>query len=193
MLGLILCGGESTRMGRDKGLLGASDNWAQAAAKKMHSLGIKVKISVNTNQLAAYSNFFNDAELIGDDPSLSVRGPLLGVLSAYKLSPEEDVFALACDMPFMESSILKELLEQYHQSSNAEAFVFTTNGEPEPLCGIYTAKGLSRILALLQQGQLKRHSMKYMLEQLNTCMVPAADDQKNYFRNMNAHADLNGL
>jgi molybdopterin-guanine dinucleotide biosynthesis protein A len=150
-------------------------------------------ISVNQQQFADYSSIFSSSQLIVDNASLQLRGPLLGILSGHLQNPSEDIFALACDMPLMESSILKELHIQYKQSNQNDAFVFTTDGEPEPLCGIYTAKGLASILALYHSKQLLKHSMKFMLEQIAVCEIPVADDQKKYFRNINAHAELNGL
>ncbi len=47
MIGLILCGGQSSRMGSDKGLLKLeAKTWAQTAIDKMEILHIPVKISV---------------------------------------------------------------------------------------------------------------------------------------------------
>ena len=93
----------------------------------------------------------------------------------------------------METELLKELVNNYQQQTNADAFVYTNDGEPEPLCGIYKASGLAHILQLYQSKQLPKYSMKYMLEHINTCLIPLTDDKKKSFRNFNAHAELNGL
>ncbi|HKZ66714.1 MAG TPA: hypothetical protein VJ111_10180, partial [Chitinophagaceae bacterium] len=82
---------------------------------------------------------------------------------------------------------------QYQQEPSYQAYVFTNEGEPEPLCGIYKTKGLSLVLNMLVSGQLIKHSMKFMLDHLDVLTVPATDDQKKFFRNFNAHAELNGL
>lgn len=118
---------------------------------------------------------------------------LAGVLSVYLQYPEEDLFVLACDMPLMETSILNELLLAYREYTLNGAYVFLNGGHPEPLCAIYTAKGLSCILDLLKANELPKHSMKFMLEQIQTFTISLNDDQKKYFRNFNAHAELNGL
>ena len=194
MLGIVLCGGESSRMGSDKGLLKLqAKTWAQTAIDKMAVLNIPIKISVNNNQYTGYADVFSTNDLIADNTSLSLRGPLLGVLSCHYQYSTEDLFVLACDMPMMESFLLKELFAQYQQHSSADAHIFTNAGEPEPLCGIYTAKGLSVILAMLQNGQLIKHSMKFMLDHLAVNTIAVTDEQKKYFRNFNAHAELNGL
>jgi len=194
MLGVILCGGQSSRMGSDKGLLKLEANtWAQTAIDKITTLNIPIKISVNSNQYTDYAAIFPSTDLITDDATLSLKGPLLGVLSSHLKFPNEDLFILACDMPLMEPSLINKLYIQYQQEPSFHAFVFTNEGEPEPLCGIYKAKGLSLILDMLVSGRLYKHSMKFMLDHLNINTIPATDEQKKFFRNFNAHAELNGL
>lgn len=194
MIGIILCGGQSSRMGSDKGLLKLEANtWAQTAIDKMSALDIPIKISVNSKQYRDYEAVFPAADLITDDLTLSLKGPLLGVLSSHLKFPQEDLFVLACDMPLMEPSVLKTLYTVYQQETSFTAYVFTNEGEPEPLCGIYKAKGLSIILDMLVAGRLSKYSMKFMLEHLDMMSIPATDEQKKFFRNFNAHAELNGL
>ena len=193
MLGVILCGGQSSRMGTDKGLLKLRDNtWAQSAVDKMAILQLPIVLSVNRTQYNVYSSAFS-YQLIKDNEDLPIKGPLCGVLSVHLVHPAEDLIVLACDMPLMETSILQELFTIYGQHSSNDAFVFTNDGEPEPLCAIYTSKGLAHITELQQTNQLTRHSMKFMLEHLKTFTTPLDENQKKYFRNFNAHAELNGL
>jgi molybdopterin-guanine dinucleotide biosynthesis protein A len=96
-------------------------------------------------------------------------------------------------MPLMDTSVLKELFFQSKHYPASHAFVFTNEGEPEPLCGIYTSAGLASILSMLRSGQLNKHSMKFMLDHLHCKTIVASEEQKKYFRNFNAHAELNGL
>jgi len=46
---------------------------------------------------------------------------------------------------------------------------------------------------LHKQNKLIKHSMKFILSQLVVCEIAAHESQKIYFRNFNAHADINGL
>lgn len=204
MTGVILCGGQSNRMGSDKGLLKAplpqqggylnqANTWAQTAVDKLAEFQLPVVISVNKNQYTDYATIFSAQQLITDNDSLQLKGPLAGLLSVHLQHPSEDLLLLACDMPLMETDLLKELLNVYQQYNTADAFVYTNDGEPEPLCGIYKAIGLKHILQLYQSNQLPKHSMKYMLEHVNTHFIPLTDDKKKCFRNFNAHAELNGL
>lgn len=194
MLGIILCGGQSSRMGSDKGLLMyEAKTWAQTAFEKLSTLNLPLQLSINQQQKNDYLKVFKPELLIVDNTDLNIRGPLLGVLSAHLQNPDDDLFLLACDLPLMDSNLLKELLTLYTAQNKFEAYIFTNNKEPEPLCGIYTARALKKIIALYQSDKLTRHSMKFVLSQLVVCEIALLDDQKKYFRNFNAHADINGL
>ena len=194
MLGIILCGGQSSRMGSDKGLLiHEAKTWAQTALEKLAQVNIPIKLSVNEQQQSEYAKVFKPELLIVDDNSLDIRGPLLGVLSAHLQNPDKDLFLLACDLPLMDPNLLKQLFSLYQPAKKYDVYIFTTDKEPEPLCGIYTSKALKKIIALQQQNKLIKHSMKFILSQLIVCEIAAHETQKIYFRNFNAHADLNGM
>jgi molybdopterin-guanine dinucleotide biosynthesis protein A len=194
MTGVILCGGQSTRMGSDKGLLKFhADTWAKTAIDKINLLQLPVVISVNEDQYKAYSSIFSMQQLITDNDSLKMKGPLGGVISVHLQFPKEDLLVLACDMLLMETGLLKELLSQYRQETSPDAFIYTNDGKAEPLCGIYKAKGLAHIFSLYKNNELPKHSMKYILEHINTHSIPLPEDKKKHFRNFNVQAELNGL
>ena len=186
MLGVILCGGDSTRMGRDKGLIpSGAQTWAGSAVEKMATLGIPVILSVNDQQLPHYTPIFPRGQLIPDDPTLSLKGPLAGLLSVHKEYPTEDLFVLACDLPLMDTVLLTNLHIRQKQYNAAHAYLYAIDGEPEPLCCIYTASGLALIAGLYDAKQLFRHSMKYALEQLIVDSQPIPEDKTECFENFN--------
>jgi molybdenum cofactor guanylyltransferase len=193
MLGVVLCGGQSSRMGSDKGLqLLNNKTWTQKAIDTLNNLRIPIVISVNKNQYQNYSSVFPVNTLITDDPSLQLHGPLCGLLSIHLKYPEEDLLILACDMPLIDTELIKELLTKY-STETADAFIYTTDGEPEPMPGIFRSKGLAYVQQLYSTNQLRRHSMKYMLEHIPTSLSSLPIDKKDCFRNFNTHAELNGL
>ena len=194
MLGVVLCGGQSSRMGSDKGLLKyQSSTWAKIAAEKLSSLELPVVISINKNQQEKYSTIFPAQSLIADDESLQIKGPLAAILSVHQKYPLEDMLILACDMLLMETDVLKKLLVQYNRRTSFDTFIYANDGKPEPLCGIYSSESLNKILLLYQTDQLPKHSMKYLLEQINTSAIPLPDTKKKCFQNFNTQTELNQL
>ena len=193
MLGVVLCGGQSSRMGSDKGLLKLNDKtWTQKVIDTLSNFQVPIVISVNKKQYQDYSIIFPVNTLIPDDPSLQLRGPLYGLLSVHLKYPEEDLLLLACDMPLINAELIKQLLTKY-STETADVFIYTNDGEPEPMPGIYGSKGLTYIHQLYSTNQLPRHSMKYMLEHIPTFISSLPADKKDLFRNFNTHAELNGL
>lgn len=194
MLGIVLCGGTSSRMGRDKGLLQADNgSWAGKMLDNFRKLGIRGLLSVNPKQVDQYQSIFPGVELLCDNDTLKIKGPLAAVLSVHLKYPAEDLFIMACDMPFMDLMVLEEMTSQYLRVPGHDAYVYTNDGEPEPLCAIYSAKGLAGIEAIYERGELIKHSMKFILDHLSVVRIPIPEKWKSFFRNINAHADLNGL
>src|SRR4051794_35971592 len=82
LTGVVLCGGNSTRMGKDKGLLKEEEQtWAEIATQKLTALHLPVLISVNREQFQTYEQIFPKERLVVDSESLGSKAPLFGLLS----------------------------------------------------------------------------------------------------------------
>ena len=192
MKGLILCGGKSSRMGTDKGLLKQDKlTWTEIAAQKLSNLDLPILVSISQQQLPAYSSLFKPDQLILDRNELAIGGPLLGLLSAHLLFPQQDLFVLACDMRDISLSLLKNLHNEYSEG-NCEALVYSTENICQPMCGIYSSTGLARINDLFANQQLQKHSMMYVLERLKTIAIPVKEDDLACFINYNTPEELTG-
>lgn len=193
MTGVVLCGGKSTRMGSDKGLLQKqSVAWAELTANKLLDLKLPVALSVNEEQYALYSAKFTSLKIVKDNTALDVYGPLKGILSVHGMQPGEDLLVLACDMPAMQTEVIDHLMKT-SSVKEEEAFVFKNDLNTETLCAIYTSRGLKKIYDLCKEGQLKRHSLYYVLQNIDTHYLPLPDKWKKYFNNYNLPDDLNHL
>lgn len=192
MRGVILCGGQSSRMKEDKGLLLFQDKtWAHLALEKLSAINLASIISVNTSQTLTYTSYFKEGQLITDDNDLNdMGGPLVGVLSAHKAFPSEDLLVLACDFPKLDAIILQYLLDQFRKRDIYEAVCFKVDGQIQPLCAIYTATGLAKIVLAYQNKTLRKNSMMYVLEQLRTNYIDVKRDWIPYFQNFNSSQDL---
>jgi molybdopterin-guanine dinucleotide biosynthesis protein A len=186
MLGIVFCGGQSIRMGTDKGLIiSGGKNWVLLAFEKLVALHIPVKVSINSSQKESYQLFFDHQQLIVDDESLKVGGPLLGLLSAHLLHPDEDLFILACDLQLMQKDLLNRLADAERKSSGYEAYVFTRGGFCEPLCAIYKSAGLKKMIADYNEDNLSKFSMKSVLNRLKVFELELSEEEQSAFKNFN--------
>ena len=177
-------------MGEDKGLLlRDGTHWAQVANEKIARFTGKTVLSISSSQRSDYSIQIPSVPLVEDYASYGVGGPLLGILSVHSTFPTEDLLVLACDLISMDALVLQKLIDSYQNDNKSEAIVFKFE-EAEPLCGIYSAAGLQRILVDFLHGNLKRHSMKHVLELLQTTYLSPDHNWRSYFANINSPSDL---
>lgn len=194
MKGVILCGGQSIRMGSDKGMLPLHGlNWARIISILFTRLGLSFVASVNNHQKPGYEQIFGAEKLIIDDPVLNAKGPLHGLLSLHKKLPNEDFFVIACDMIEMQLPPLQLLLHDYKHHNGFDAYLFKTETTLQPLCTIYTSDLLSKILNKLLVGDLKRFSLISLLIEANSHIIKTPLEWTDYFNNYNSPEDLSRL
>lgn len=190
LIGLVLCGGQSTRMGTDKGLLLKTGiTWAGLAYKKLADQHIPVYISIHPRQMQGYQAIFEKNTLLPD--CLEVPGPLAGILSAYHTLGMHDILLLACDMTDVSASTIHRLVEVYQQQKEIyDFFVYANGNDQEPLLGIYSERGLAKVYELIMNKGMQRYSMKHVLETGSTFSLPLEDHLKAEFKNYNETKDL---
>lgn len=168
---LVLCGGESRRMGKDKGLLAiGKDNWALNAAHKLEQLNLPLSISINPRQQQTYVDFFPAEQLIID--TTGVKGPLQGLLSAYLKYPDDDFLVLACDMTEMDADTLKFLLDIACTFPDHDYYVYTREDIMEPLSALYRSSALKDLYQQLENGSLNDFSLGKLIKKGNYKSLP---------------------
>ncbi|MFA6244222.1 MAG: NTP transferase domain-containing protein [Candidatus Hydrogenedentales bacterium] len=149
LLGLVLAGGLSTRMQRDKAtLVYHGKPQAIHTAELLRRFCDDVFLSSRPDQA--------DDPVLAELPQIHDRfvgfGPLGGILSAMKEYPTAAWLVAACDLPFMTEATLQTLLEARNPYKLATAFRSARDGFPEPLCAIYEPKSIFRLLHFLAMG-----------------------------------------
>ncbi len=183
MIGLVLCGGKSSRMGTDKGMLMKDDcTWAEHMSSKLELLGLKTYVSINPQQFEKYGQFFSSKALIPD--KVDVKGPLGGLLSAHQRYPKKDILVVPCDMVNLDASLLQRLLSIRRQIVQAEIYVYGHAEFTEPLCAIYAASGLGKLFSDYKSGNLFSFSVLRATKSLRTVHLPIPENT-NDFRNYN--------
>jgi molybdopterin-guanine dinucleotide biosynthesis protein A len=182
LLGVVLCGGESKRMGTDKGLLQLNGKtWSEYIADKLKDQDLPVVISINGKQQEAYSKVFKNEELIIDQ--LPMHGPLNGLLTVHQQFPSKNILLMACDLIDMVPPVLEELITTY-EKNEADYFAYEENNFFQPLCAIYTSKALGSLQERLANGSLANYSFQYILNNSKTYHLRTSSLQA--FTNYNA-------
>ena len=150
LLGLVLAGGESRRMGRDKGLL----SYRGAPHRELlHALlqraCARVFISVNPEQPRPEPERFG---YLVDRAEYAGNGPIGAVLGFCVAHPGQALLLLSCDLPYFDETALDALVAARDPSRPATAFLNPENRKPEPLVTIYEPPFLARLPGLFQSG-----------------------------------------
>ena len=132
LTGIILAGGKSRRMGQEKGLIELNGKFLiQYAIDVLQPICDTILISTNS-----HSYDFLPYQKVADEFPNS--GPMGGIYSCLKASTTIQNLVLSCDMPFIQSELLSDLIK------NAEGYdvVVPWHGGQkfEPMCAYYHQK-----------------------------------------------------
>jgi molybdopterin-guanine dinucleotide biosynthesis protein A len=149
--GLVLSGGQSQRMGMDKGNIQYHDHKTQRQYiyELLQPYCSEVFISCNEAQTAAVAA--QGLPVLTD--SFLGLGPLSGILSAFRENPDAAWLVVACDLPYLSHRTLQYLVQHRDSAKMATAFWDPEGGNwPEPLTTIWEPRSYSTLLQLLAQG-----------------------------------------
>ncbi len=147
--GLVLAGGESRRMGRDKALL-VRDGQSQLAHIATLLEGITDRVYVSSRQEQQEDPERSRFENIVD--RYEGIGPIAGILSAMDAHPRADWLVVACDLPNIDERTLSFLIEKSNQKQPFTAFKSSYDGLPEPLCALYRSGSEAIIRQFVEDG-----------------------------------------
>lgn len=143
--GLVLAGGASVRMGKDKGLLdyfGKSQR--DYSIEMLEKLNLKTFLSVRKEQNVQQKNTIED-KFIG-------LGPFGAICSAFQFNPNTAWLVLATDLPYADEKLIRELMRQRDSSKVATALKGRSKKFPEPLITIWEPRSYPILLHFLSQG-----------------------------------------
>lgn len=187
----MLCGGKSTRMGHDKGLL--IDNgitWAEKIYQLLSQRFETVYLSVNHDQLLEYKKLFPEEILILDADLKNINGSLKGLITAHIRNSNSDFFCMPCDVKDLDLKVIDFILEGFIPEEHQVRSIRTPDGFPHPLIGIYTAVGLNRIKNWFIQGQLVNRSIRSIIKEMKHQYVEISPELEPFVKNFNSMADL---
>lgn len=181
--GVILAGGESSRMGRNKALLEVNgERMIETAYRRMAELFDEVLLVTNTPE----SYDFIPCRKIADiHPGM---GPLGGIHAALSSSVAERAFVIACDMPGLNPRLIRELCGI---EGGGDVVIPETPGGLEPLHAVYAKSCLPKMEQMLFAGERRILSF-FDLAQVRLVprgRIAALDPEYASFRNINTQED----
>jgi molybdopterin-guanine dinucleotide biosynthesis protein A len=181
---VLLAGGESRRMGRDKATIVFQGQplW-QRQLELLRSLGPE-QVFVSVRDQPSWSPI--DAELLFDEPP--ARGPLNGLTRALDRMQTSHLIVLAVDMPFMTGDQMAML---WSLAKIGCGVLPTMLDRAEPLAAIYPREALSDFSAALAADDFSLQRVSRNLVQsgkLSVFHVPAAHAE--LYRSVNEPDDL---
>lgn len=171
LFGLVLAGGRSTRMGRDKAALAwrgrpALDRAFELLSACTASAFVSLRPDQAGDPLRAALPHIVDGE--------AGSGPIAGILAAQAAHPQAAWLVLACDLPFVDGPTLEHLLARRDPTSVATAYRSAHDGLPEPLCAIWEPASHAPLLEFIAAG---RHCPRKFLIQSQATLVELPDPQ----------------
>ncbi len=146
--GLVLAGGKSKRMGRDKSSIKWHGKEQQYyVADLLKPLCNKVYISHRQGQEPDTNKNYKTLM-----DTYSGIGPYGAILSAFRFQPDAAWLVVACDLPLLDSDTLKYLLANRDMNAMATTFQSPFDGLPEPLITIWEPKSHDVLLSFLSNG-----------------------------------------
>ena len=146
--GLVLIGGKSTRMNKDKSKLVYHNNLPQHEylTNLLGGFCDNVYISVrDESQAAEYDNPTITDKFIG-------LGPYGGILSAFQHNPDAAWLVVAVDLPYLDEATISNLVTNRNTSKSATCFIDPKNEFPEPLITIWEPRAYPILLNFLSKG-----------------------------------------
>ena len=148
LYGLVLIGGQSTRMGRDKsGLVYHQKPQREHLTDLLAPLCETIYWSVNQGQF----NQLNYSHLLLD--LAPQTGPLGGLVTAFQTHPNAPFLVVPCDLPNLDTPTLLTLLQGRNASAIATAFWDSEHRGPEPLVSIWEPTTGPLLTRFYQSGQ----------------------------------------
>ena len=149
--GLVLAGGRSSRMQRDKAALEYRPGETQldAAIRLLAPRVARTFVSVRPDQRGDAARAAHPQIVDRGD----VEGPIAGISAALAEHPHAAWLVLACDLPFLDAPTLDALIAARDPDSDATAFRSSHDGLPEPLCAIYEPGARGSIAAHIAGGR----------------------------------------
>ena len=186
---IVLAGGQSSRMGRDKALL-------EIAGKSLlqRALEVAAAIAPQVYILTAWPDRYRSTLteqsqfLIEYNPG---SGPLVALTQGLTEIAADWILLLACDLPLLDAQIIQNWANQLTNFPQSTlAVVPYQNSRWEPLCGFYRQQSLPSLQSFIDQGG---RSFQAWLNQISAIPLPVGEPEAVMLLNCNTLEEFEQL
>lgn len=159
---VILAGGKSTRMGKDKALLEISGKSFIKMLSEEFDFFEEKMIARGNNECIQEISWTVVKDMYQE------RGPIGGLYSALKICKSEALFCISCDTPLAQKALYDILYEAFFEDEYDAVICMTKDKRVHPLCGIYRKSTVGIFEQQILSGNnrmmnaMKRMHVKYV-------------------------------
>lgn len=190
---IVIAGGKSVRMGRDKRFIKLKGKpILQHVLESAAKISDEIIIVVTSDEQRDNISGITGLKIVKDE--ISGLGPVMGVLTGLKNCTNEYAVVLPCDAPFIEPKIFEYLVTKCR---GMDAAVPVAGSLIEPLHAVYNVKAM--IAACENVIKSKKPSLTNAIKKLRDVEYVPINVLRKYdtnlltFKNVNTPADLEAV
>ena len=181
---IILTGGQSKRMGTDKGRLEVSEStFFNHVLKLAQQISNQIFISVGIHNQEHYQN--TNAMVVTD--VVSNKGPMGGITSILPHITTHWLFVVSVDTPRVTGNMFRKL---WDFKGGYEAVTFSSDNKIHPLIGLYSSNTFTSWNNAFDKDELKITSL---VKSFNINVIDADNETAKRLRNINTPQEYKEL
>jgi len=196
---VILAGGKSERMGRDKAFLQfGGESFISVIANELLGISDDIIAVVGTKNPGEFVKEVDDKRVRFVNDALYMSNPLGGMLTGLEAAMDEYAAVVACDLPLVRKSLISTLFEAAEGHDGAVPIWNPgVRLSMEPLCAVYNVRSMIKAInGSLARGEAGCKRVVISLEDVNYVPVSELrefDPELSSFRNINTQTDYDEL
>ena len=195
---IILCGGQSRRMGRDKGSMIIQDKpmIKHILSTLNHQIDEAIIVLNDKTRIGRYSEFINPEEysytITFLEDKIKNKGPMPGIMTGLEQIKSDYALILPCDSPYVSENYIKTIFSEFDENYQAIVPFHDEQNKlktSEPLHSIYTKNIIPEIEELVNEDVLH---IKGLIEKIDVkfVLIDNKKIEKKEFRNLNRPEDI---
>ncbi len=195
---IILCGGQSRRMGRDKGSMIIQDKpmIKHILSTLNHQIDEVIIVLNDKNRIDRYGEFINPQDysytITFLEDKIKNKGPMPGIMTGLSKIRSDYALVLPCDSPYVSQKYVKSIFEEVSNDYQAIVPYHDPNDKlktSEPLHSIYN-KGIIPVIEDLVNEDVLH--IKGLIEKIDAkfVLIDNKKIEKKEFKNLNRPEDI---